>query len=69
VLVVKQSEIDRHSCRLLIVEPGARGRGLGRRLVENASPARAKGYRRLVLWTQSNLTAARAIYSNSGFRR
>ena len=43
--------------------------GLGRRLVgEGIAFARAKGYRKLVLWTQSNLAAARAIYRKAGFR-
>jgi GNAT superfamily N-acetyltransferase len=55
--------------RLLIVEPRARGRGLGKRLVQQCIAfAREKGYRRLVLWTQSNLAAARAIYRDCGFR-
>jgi DNA-binding MarR family transcriptional regulator/GNAT superfamily N-acetyltransferase len=55
--------------RLLIVEPRARGRGLGRRLVEACIAfAREKRYRRLVLWTQSNLAAARAIYASCGFK-
>jgi DNA-binding MarR family transcriptional regulator/GNAT superfamily N-acetyltransferase len=54
--------------RLLIVEPRERGRGLGRRLVEQCIAfAREKGYRRLVLWTQSNLAAARSIYRSCGF--
>jgi DNA-binding MarR family transcriptional regulator len=54
--------------RLLIVEPRARGRGLGTRLVREAIAfARGKGYRRLRLWTQSNLAAARAIYRACGF--
>src|SRR3954468_17042111 len=54
--------------RLLIVDPRARGRGLGTRLVrESIDFARAQGYRRLVLWTQSNLAAARAIYRTCGF--
>lgn len=54
--------------RLLLVDPRARGRGLGRRLVEESIEfARAQGYRRLVLWTQSNLVAARAIYRACGF--
>lgn len=55
--------------RLLILSPKARGRGLGRRLVRAAIAfARAKGYRKMVLWTQSHLAAARAIYVAEGFR-
>ena len=54
--------------RLLLVDPRARGRGLGTRLVrESIDFARAQGYARLVLWTQSNLAAARAIYRACGF--
>ncbi len=55
--------------RLLILDPGARGLGLGTRLVSTCIRfARAAGYRKLVLWTQSHLAAARAIYVNAGFR-
>jgi DNA-binding MarR family transcriptional regulator/N-acetylglutamate synthase-like GNAT family acetyltransferase len=69
VFVVKASK-GVAKLRLLIVDPGARGRGLGRRLVEECIAfARANGYRKLVLWTQSNLAAARAIYRSAGFRR
>lgn len=54
--------------RLLLTEPAVRGQGLGRRLVrECIAFARAAGYRKMILWTHSILTAARAIYAGEGF--
>lgn len=55
--------------RLLLLEPHARGLGLGKRLVRQCSDfARAAGYKRIVLWTQSALTSARAIYAAEGYQ-
>jgi DNA-binding MarR family transcriptional regulator/N-acetylglutamate synthase-like GNAT family acetyltransferase len=67
VFVVRQSATVA-KLRLLILTPQARGLGLGARLTDECIAfARAKGYRKLVLWTQSHLLAARRIYESRGF--
>ena len=68
VFVVKETdEVAR--LRLLLVEPAARGLGIGAHLVNNCIEfARTTGYRTLTLWTQANLDAAQHVYQKAGFR-
>lgn len=55
--------------RLLILTPEARGLGLGARLTDECIAfARGKGYKKMVLWTNSCLDAARGIYAKRGFQ-
>jgi DNA-binding MarR family transcriptional regulator/predicted N-acetyltransferase YhbS len=68
VFLVKKSKTVA-KLRLLVLDPKARGQGLGRRLTQACIEfARARGYRKIVLWTQSHLGAARAIYQAEGFK-
>jgi DNA-binding MarR family transcriptional regulator/GNAT superfamily N-acetyltransferase len=68
VLLVKETK-SVAKLRLLLVEPAARGLGIGSRLVDECTRfARQSGYRKIVLWTNDVLHTARKIYASAGYR-
>jgi GNAT superfamily N-acetyltransferase len=69
VFCVKGETDDTAKLRILLVDPAARGRQLGRKLVDQCLTfARGAGYRRVVLWTNDPLTSAARIYRAAGFQ-
>ncbi|MET9554748.1 helix-turn-helix domain-containing GNAT family N-acetyltransferase [Streptomyces sp. NPDC006645] len=68
VMCVRDEAPDTARLRLLLVEPEARGHGLGERMVDAVVDfARDAGYREVVLWTNDVLAAARKLYVRAGF--
>jgi len=69
VAIVAASD-DVAQLRWYLVDPAVRGRGLGRRLLDEAVAfSRGCGYRSVILWTVSALTAAARLYTAVGFRK
>ncbi len=68
-IFIARKDADTAQLRMLILTPQARGLGLGARLADEAMAfARERGYKKITLWTNSCLTAARRIYEKRGFK-
>ena len=68
IFCVRSDEPGTAKLRLFLVEPKARGTGLGHRLLQLCiDHARSRGFRKLRLWTHESHTAACALYAKYGF--
>ncbi|QTL51273.1 MULTISPECIES: GNAT family N-acetyltransferase [Priestia] len=66
---IKRVNEDVAQLGLFLVDPSLRGTGLGKQLVQTAIDfCKEKNYKKVVLWTNSELVAARRIYKNKGFQ-
>jgi ribosomal protein S18 acetylase RimI-like enzyme len=69
IMLVRQAPPRTAQLRLFVVAPEARRRGIGKRLIARCLAfARQAGYRKVMLWTQKSLGAARRLYKKAGFR-
>ncbi|MFC2968619.1 GNAT family N-acetyltransferase [Acidimangrovimonas pyrenivorans] len=67
-IFVVRADAETAKLRLVLLRPEARGTGLGRRMLDTAMGwARARGYKRMVLWTHASHEAACALYRKAGF--
>jgi GNAT superfamily N-acetyltransferase len=69
-IAIVEADPETAQLRWFLVDPSARGRGLGKRLVNEAVAfSKHQGYRRIILWTVSTLTTAAHVYRSAGLRR
>ncbi len=69
-IAIVEADPETAQLRWFLVDPSARGRGLGKRLVNEAIAfSKDQGYQRVILWTVSALIAAAHLYRAAGFRR
>ena len=69
-IAIVEASAETAQLRWFLVDPGTRGMGLGKRLLQEAIAfSRVCGYRNLILWTEKSLTAAAHLYRSAGFEK